>query len=193
MHLCKIIQKNWLKLRNFRLLQPTFPKPKQPVENYTGYQFPEQISKREIQDVNTRNNKNLPPDRRMGNIHRLQGCLLPHTNPGSTYIITSRVNPTNSKHYLMACPQLPLSSLLFTEGGQTSHKDIRIYLDDWLVRARSHQACLQNTQKLVALSGAALDGEQRKTKTGPQTSLQLCRLPVRSTGRSDQPQSIGRP
>ena len=120
MPLCKIIQKNWLKLRNFRLLQPTFPKLKQPVENYTGYQFPEQISKREIQDVNTRNNKNLPPDRRMGNIHRLQGCLLPHTNPGSTYIITSRVSPTNSKHYLLACPQLPWSSLLFTEGGQTN-------------------------------------------------------------------------
>ena len=34
------------------------------------------------------------------------------------------------------------------------HKDIRIhqYLDDWLVRARSHQICLQHTQSLVKLS-----------------------------------------
>ena len=33
------------------------------------------------------------------------------------------------------------------------HKDIRIhqYLDDWLVRARSHQACLQHTQNLVEI------------------------------------------
>ena len=33
------------------------------------------------------------------------------------------------------------------------HKGIRIhqYLDDWLVRATSHQACLQHTQKLVEI------------------------------------------
>ena len=33
------------------------------------------------------------------------------------------------------------------------HKGIRIhqYLDDWLVRARSHQVCLQHTQELVKL------------------------------------------
>ena len=33
------------------------------------------------------------------------------------------------------------------------HKGIRIhqYLDDWLVRARSHQACLQHTQDLVKM------------------------------------------
>ena len=34
-----------------------------------------------------------------------------------------------------------------------SHKGIRIhqYLDDWLVRAKSHQACLQHTQSLVKI------------------------------------------
>ena len=33
------------------------------------------------------------------------------------------------------------------------HKGIRIhqYLDNWLVRARSHQACLQHTQELVEI------------------------------------------
>ena len=33
------------------------------------------------------------------------------------------------------------------------HKGIRIhqYLDDWLVRARSHQVCLQHTQELVKM------------------------------------------
>ena len=33
------------------------------------------------------------------------------------------------------------------------HKDLRIhqYLDDWLVRARSHQACLKHTQELLKM------------------------------------------
>ena len=33
------------------------------------------------------------------------------------------------------------------------HRDLRIhqYLDDWLVRARSHQACPQHTQELVKM------------------------------------------
>ena len=35
----------------------------------------------------------------------------------------------------------------------TIHKSLRIhqYLDDWLMRARSHQACLQHTQELVKM------------------------------------------
>ena len=44
------------------------------------------------------------------------------------------------------------------------HKDLRNhqYLDDWLVRARSHQACLQHTQELVSnVSATRLAGELR--------------------------------
>ena len=51
------------------------------------------------------------------------------------------------------------------------HKDLRIhqYLDDWLVRASSHQSCLQHTQELVKnVSATGLAGE-----------LRFCRLPVR--------------
>ena len=35
----------------------------------------------------------------------------------------------------------------------TQSKDIKIcqYLDDWLIRATSHQTCIQDTQTLVAL------------------------------------------
>ena len=40
------------------------------------------------------------------------------------------------------------------------------YLDDWLVRARSHQTCLQHTQTLVALWLAGLASEQRQIRTG---------------------------
>ena len=62
------------------------------------------------------------------------------------------------------------------------HKDLRShqYLDDWLVRARSHQACLQHTQELVNnVSATRLTGELREIRAGAQTRLQFCRLPVR--------------
>ena len=63
------------------------------------------------------------------------------------------------------------------------HKGIRIhqYLDDLLVRARSHQTCPQHTQTLVALCqelGWLVNLE--KVRGEPQTSIRLCRLPVRS-------------
>ena len=43
------------------------------------------------------------------------------------------------------------------------HKELRIhqYLDDWLVRDRSHQACVHHTQELVNnVSATGLAGEQ---------------------------------
>ena len=54
------------------------------------------------------------------------------------------------------------------------HKDLRIhqYLDNWLVRARSHQACLQHTQELVNnVSATGLAGELREIRAGAQTRL----------------------
>ena len=62
------------------------------------------------------------------------------------------------------------------------HKDLRShqYLDDWLVRARSHQACLQHTQELVNnVSATGLAGELREIRAGAQTRLRFCGLPVR--------------
>ena len=61
------------------------------------------------------------------------------------------------------------------------HKGLRIhqYLD-WLVRARSHQACLQHTQELVKnVSAVGLADELREIRAGAQTRLRFCRLPVR--------------
>ena len=52
------------------------------------------------------------------------------------------------------------------------HKDLRShqYLDDWLVRARSHQACLQHTQELVNnVSATGLADELREIRAGAQT------------------------
>ena len=72
--------------------------------------------------------------------------------------------------------------LEFTVKLMAIHKDLRIhqYLDDWLVRARSHQACLQHTQELVNnVSATGLAGELREIRAGAQTRLRFCRLPVR--------------
>ena len=67
-------------------------------------------------------------------------------------------------------------------------RGIRIhqYLDDWLVRATSHQTCRQHTQTLVALSRTRLAGEQGQVRTGPKKCFQLCGLPVRPQGEQAQ-------
>ena len=67
------------------------------------------------------------------------------------------------------------------------HKGIRIhqYLDDWLVRATSHQVCLQHTQDLVKICqelGWLVNFG--KVRTGTKTDLRFCRLPVRPQGQS---------
>ena len=63
----------------------------------------------------------------------------------------SRVRLTSSKHCLLVCPQHPVVAKEVKL--MAIHKGIRIhqYLDDWLVRARSHQVCLQHTQDLVKM------------------------------------------
>ena len=51
------------------------------MDTYLGPQLPQQISRdREIQNGNTRDTKDLPPDRGVGHVHRIQGHLLPHNN-----------------------------------------------------------------------------------------------------------------
>ena len=54
----------------------------QPVETYTGSQYPEHIS-REIQNGDTGNYKDLPAGGGVGNVHKLQGCLLPYPKSNS--------------------------------------------------------------------------------------------------------------
>ena len=67
-------------------------------------------------------------------------------------------------------------------------RGIRIhqYLDDWLVRATSHQTCLQHTQTTSSsMSRTRLAGEQ-EVRTGAKTGFQLRRLPVRPQGGQGQ-------
>ena len=66
-------------------------------------------------------------------------------------------------------------------------KIIHQYLDDWLVRATSHQVCLQHIQDLVKICQEhRLAGIFGKLRTGTKANLRFCRLPV-------QPQDLSGP
>ena len=85
----------------------------QPVETYLGPEHLEHLSKhRVVQNGDPRDNKNFPTGRGVGHFHRLQGCILPHTNsvqevhaflhPGSVLPVQSPtlwpVHSTNGVH-----------------------------------------------------------------------------------------------
>ena len=67
----------------------------------------------------------------------------------------------------------------------TIHKGIIIhqYLDDWLVKATSHQVCLQHTLDLVKIC-QVLGWLVNFKKLEPKAGLRPCRLPGRPHGRS---------
>ena len=65
------------------VLQPAIfgTQTQQPVETYLGSRQTQQLLENTvIQNGDPRDNKDLPPDRGVGNLHRLQGRVLPHTN-----------------------------------------------------------------------------------------------------------------
>ena len=69
-----------------RVLQPAIfgTQTQQPVETYLGPEQLEHLPKhRVVQNGDPRDNKNLPTDRGVGHLHRLQGHILPHTNSQS--------------------------------------------------------------------------------------------------------------
>ena len=131
----------------------------QRVGTYLGPEHLEHLPKhRVIQNGDTRDNKNRPTGRGVGYLHRFQRRILPHTNsqsvqevhafscPGSVLPVQSpTLWPVHStKGFTVVAKEVKLMAL---------QRGIRIhqYLDDWLVRARSHHTCLQHTQTLVAL------------------------------------------
>ena len=117
----------------------------------------------------------------MGYLHRFQGCLLSQTNTGTVQKISEISYPGSD---------IPVQGTAFrivhsthrvhcdSKGGETDghtqqYKDPP-YLDDRLVRTRSHQACLQAYSGTSRdLSEIRLAGECGEMRVGPQTSLRL--------------------
>ena len=102
-------------------------------------------------------NKNLPTGRGVGYLHRFQGRILPHTNSQSVQKVHAFSHP-GSVLPIQSPTLWPVHSTHGHSGSQRGQNEaltegyrIHQYLDDRLVRATSHQTCLQHTQTLVAL------------------------------------------
>ena len=92
--------------------------------------------------------------------------------------------PTEPMEFTVVAKEVKLIAL---------QKGVRIhqYLDEWLVRVRSHQTCLQHTQTLVAICqelGWLVNME--KSKLDPK---QVFNFKDHQRARSDPLWSIGRP
>ena len=153
-------------------------KPRQPLETYS----------RSEQTKPLGDHQDLPPTRGVGYLNRFQGYLLPYTYTRTIQEMPEISHPRSGIPEFKALPfGLSTAPLEFTVIPKevklmAIHKDLGIhqYLDDWLVRARSHQACLPHTQELVNnVSATGLAGELREIRAGAQTRLRFCRLPVR--------------
>ena len=131
----------------------------QPVETGPGPEHLEHLFKhRVVQNGDPRDNKNLPTGRGVGHIHRLQRRILPYTNSQSVKEVHA-FSPQGRSYQFKALPfGLSTAPMEFTVVAKevklmALQRGIRIhqYLDDWLVRASTHDTCLQHTQTLVAL------------------------------------------
>ena len=112
----------------------------------------------EIQNGDTGNHQNVPPTRGVGYLNRFKDAYfhIPIQEQSRKYL---RFHVQGQTYQFKALPfGLSTAPLEFTVIAKevklmAIQKGIRIhqYLDDWLVRARSHQACLQHTQILVEI------------------------------------------
>ena len=180
-----------------RVFQPTFSgsQTQQQMEADLRSEQTESFPKNgEIQDGNTGDHQDLPPTRRVGNLSRLQGCLLPYSNTGTVQEISQ-----------ISCPgsDIPVQSSAFW----SVHSPYGVHCDSKGGETDGHSQGYKNPpvpRRLVGKSyipsnlskthpdpgqnvpGFGLVGELGKVRTGTQTSLRLRRLPVRPQVRSGQ-------
>ena len=169
-------------------LQPTIFGTQQPVETHPGSEHLEHLFKhRVVQDGDPRDNKNLPTGRGVGHIYRLQGRILPHTNSQSV----QEVHAFSSPGSVLPVQSPTLWSIDSPHGvhsggqrGQT-HGTSEGYKDPPVPRRLAGESLYPRHLSPAysnpghTLSGTRVAGELGKIRTGPQTGLQLCRLPVR--------------
>ena len=171
-------------------LQPTIlsPKTKHQIETYTRSEQTQSFPQGgKIQNGDSGNHQNLPQDRGVGNLDRLQGCLLPYPHTGTVQKISesscARVDvPIQSTALRFVDSTLGVHC--YSKGG----------------KANGHPQGYKNLpvpRRLVgeshippglspAYSGASegvqrtwLAGEPGQIRAGTQTNFRFCRLPVR--------------
>ena len=141
----------------------------------------------QIQDGDTRNHQNIPPARGVGNLGRLQRCLLPHTNTGTIQEISEISCPGSD----IPVQGPPIWSVHSTHGVHCGSKRGKIdgnsqgYKDPPVPRRLVGQSHIPSylsptyTDPSQDLPGPRLAGECREIRTGTQTGIRLRRLPVR--------------
>ena len=146
----------------------------------------------EIQDGNTGNHQDLPSDRGVGHLYRLQGRLLPHSYTGTVQEIP-KISCPGSNIPIQGPALWSVHSTLgihsSSKGGETDGS-IQGYKDPPVPRrlvGESHiPPGLSPAYQVISpdLSGPRLAGKSREIRTGTQTGLRLCRLSVRPPVRS---------
>ena len=181
-------------------LQPTFSSA-QTQQQMAADTRPEQTKPfpqgGKIQNGDTGNHQNISPTGRVGHLSRVQGCLLPHTNTGTIQEISqisypgpdlsvqsSSLWPVHSPHGVHCNSQR-----VETDGRTSGYKDPpvpRRLVGESQIQTRLPPPYSDSSQNLP---GPRLAGEFRKIRAGTQTSLRLCRLPIRPQVRPSQTDS----
>ena len=170
------------------VLQPAIfgTQTQRPVETDPRPEHLEHLFKhRDVQDGNPRDNKNLPPSRGVGHIHRFQRCILPYTHSQSVQEVHA-LSPPGSVLPVQSPPLWPFhSSHGVHSGGQRSqtrgtsegYKDPPRRLAGENLYPPHLSPAYSNPSH--TLSGIRVAGEQGKVRAGSHSGLQLRRLPVR--------------
>ena len=180
-----------------RFLQPAIfgTQTQQPVETHPGPEHLGHLFKhRVVQDGDPRDNKNLPTGRGVGHIHRFQRRILPHTNSQSVQEVHAFSHPGSVLPVQGPTLWSVHSSHGVHSGGQRgqTHGTSEGYKDPPVPRRLAGESLYPRHLSPAysnpghTLSGTRLAGEQGKIRTGPQTGLQLRRLPVRPVSGQGQ-------
>ena len=178
-----------------RVFQPTIPgsQTQQQMEANTRFEQSKSLSQnREIQDGDSGNHQNLSPKRRVGNLHRLQGCVFPHPHTGTVKEIFEISRPGTDLS-VQSSPLRPIHSShgvhCHSKGGETyGHSEG--YKAPPIPRRLVGEGHIPPglsptyTGPSTTVPTVGLAGEHRKVGIGPQASFQLRRLPIRPPVRS---------
>ena len=137
------------------------------METYTrSEQFISIPQGTKILNGDTGNHQDFPPTRRVGDLNRFQGCLLPHTYTGTVQEIST-----------ISCPgqNIPVQSIAF----QTIHSPHGVHCGSKRGETDGHAQGYKDPPVPKNVSTTGLAGKFREIRTGAQTSLPFCWRPVR--------------
>ena len=180
-----------------RVLQPTIlgAQTQQQMEANPGFEQSEFFPKnRKIQNGDPGNHQNLPPTGRMGNLHRLQGRLFPHSNTGTVQEIP-KISRPGADLSIQSSPLRLIHSSdgihCHSQGGEIDGHS-KGYKDPPVLRRLVGESHIPPgmSPTYPNLTGDVpelrLVGKHRKIGARPKTNLQFRRLPVRPPVRSGQ-------